>query len=110
MKSKLPTRQGATNPLEIEADMLKEKLDKGEDVFILDVRTQEEHDAWKLSYGKYQKTPVIPIDKIMSSHSLVAEQIPKDKEIVTLCAHGQRSQMAAQALSKMGYKVRSPET
>lgn len=107
MKSKLPTRQGATNPLEIEADMLKEKLDKGEDVFILDVRTQEEHDAWKLSYGKYQKTPVIPIDKIMSSHSLVAEQIPKDKEIVTLCAHGQRSQMAAQALSKMGYKVRS---
>jgi len=82
-------------------------LDKGEDVFILDVRTQEEHEAWRLSYGKYQKTPVIPIDKLVSSRNLVAEQIPKDKEIVTLCAHGQRSQMAAQMLSKMGYKVKS---
>ena len=107
MKSKLPSREENTNPLEIEADRLKEKLDKGEDIFILDVRTQEEHDAWNLSYDKYQKTPVIPIDRIISSHNAVAEQIPKDKEIVTLCAHGQRSQMAAQALSKMGYKVRS---
>ncbi len=37
----------------------------------------------------------------------MSKQIPKDKEIVTLCAHGQRSQMAAQMLSKMGYKVKS---
>ncbi|MCI0557646.1 MAG: MBL fold metallo-hydrolase, partial [Nitrososphaera sp.] len=82
-------------------------MDKGEDVFILDVRTQEEHDAWKLSYDRYQKTPVIPIDKLVNSQNSVGQQIPKDKEIVTLCAHGQRSQMAAQMLSKMGYKARS---
>lgn len=96
-----------SNPLEIKAERLKEKLDKGEEVFILDVRTPEEHNAWNLSYDKYQNTPVIPIDKIIDPKGKVSEQIPKDKEIVTLCAHGQRSQMAAQALSKMGYNVRS---
>jgi rhodanese-related sulfurtransferase len=31
--------------LEIDAVKLKEKLDKGEDVFILDVRTSEEYEV-----------------------------------------------------------------
>ena len=107
MKSNFKSRQGNTNPLEIEPAKLKEKLDKGEDVFILDVRSPEEHEAWILSYDKYQETPVIPMDKLVNSQNQVDEQIPKDKEIVTFCAHGHRSQMAAQMLSKKGYKVKS---
>ncbi|HEX9678731.1 MBL fold metallo-hydrolase [Nitrososphaera sp.] len=96
-----------TNPLEIEPSKLKEKLDKGEEVFILDVRTPEEYEAWRLSYDKYQKTPLIPVDRLFASQKLIAEQLPKDKEIVTLCSHGNRSMMAAQMLSRMGYKVKS---
>jgi glyoxylase-like metal-dependent hydrolase (beta-lactamase superfamily II)/rhodanese-related sulfurtransferase len=107
MNSNFRSREGETNPLEIDVTKLKEKLDKGEDVFILDVRTPEEHNAWKFSYDRYQETPVIPIDKLASSQNIVSEQIPKDKEIVTVCTHGQRSQMAAQMLSKMGYKVKN---
>lgn len=95
------------NLLEIEAAKLKERLDNGEDLFILDVRTAQEHEAWKLSYDKYKETSTIPIDKLVNSHNQVAEEIPKDKEIVTLCGHGNKSQMAAQLLSKMGYNVRS---
>jgi glyoxylase-like metal-dependent hydrolase (beta-lactamase superfamily II)/rhodanese-related sulfurtransferase len=105
MKSK--GAKAAVNPLEIEAAALKEKLDHGEDVFILDVRTPQEHEAWKLSYGKHQDTPVIPIDTLAGSASQIAGQIPKNKEIVTLCSHGMRSQVAAQMLSKMGYKAKS---
>ncbi|MEM3160146.1 MAG: MBL fold metallo-hydrolase [Nitrososphaera sp.] len=93
--------------LEIDAAKLKEKLDSGEDVFILDVRTPEEYDAWRLSYDKHDKTPLIPIDRLFTSQKMIAEQIPKDKEIITLCAHGNRSMMAAQMLSRMGYKVKS---
>lgn len=107
MDSNLKGKRGNTNPLEIEAGKLKEKLDKGEDVFIIDVRTQAEHDAWKLSYDKYDKNVVIPIDNLSGSPNQIAKQIPKDKEIVTLCAHGIRSQAAAQMLSKMGYNVKS---
>ena len=106
IKRSLKTGSGAGRPLKIEASKLKAKLDKGEDLFILDVRTPEEHEAWKLSYDKYQKTPVIPVDQLASSHD-VMKQIPKDKEIVTLCAHGHRSQMAARMLSKLGYNVKS---
>lgn len=107
MKSKGRSAQEKTDSLQIDAEKLKEKLDKGEDVFILDVRTPAEHAAWKLSYDKYAETPVIPVDKLSGSPNQIAEQIPKGKEIVTLCAHGMRSQAAAQMLSKMGYNVRS---
>jgi glyoxylase-like metal-dependent hydrolase (beta-lactamase superfamily II)/rhodanese-related sulfurtransferase len=107
MRSKGRDAQEKTDSLQIAAEKLKEKLDRGEDVFILDVRTPTEHAAWKLSYDKYGDTPVIPVDKLSGSPNQIAEQIPKDKEIVTLCAHGMRSQIAAQMLSKMGYNVKS---
>jgi len=70
MKSNFKSGEGEANPLEIDVTKLKEKLDKGEDVFILDVRTPEEHNAWKFSYDRYQKTPVIPIDRLASSQNI----------------------------------------
>jgi glyoxylase-like metal-dependent hydrolase (beta-lactamase superfamily II)/rhodanese-related sulfurtransferase len=107
MKSQSKKASGVVRPLEIEPTELKEKLDKGEDVFIIDVRSPEEHKAWKLSYDKYVETPVIPMDQLSSSPNQMTKQIPRDKEIVTVCAHGMRSQAAARMLSKMGYNVKS---
>ena len=69
-----------SNLLEIEAGRLKEKLDKGEDIFVLDVRSPEEHKAWKLSYHKYQDIPVIPLDKLSNSQRSVLDEIPKGGE------------------------------
>ena len=95
------------NNLRITSDELKKKIDKGEDIFILDVRNQHEHDAWSVSYDRYQNTTVIPVDTITSSAAL--KQIPKDKEIITFCTHGQRSSNAAKILSELGYKVKTIE-
>ena len=95
------------NDLRITSDELKKKIDNGEDIFILDVRNQHEHDAWSVSYDRYQDTPVIPVDTITSSAAL--KQIPKDKEIITFCTHGQRSSNAAKMLSELGYKVKTIE-
>ena len=95
------------NNLRITSDELKRKIDNGEDIFILDVRNPHEHDAWSVSYDRYQDTPVIPVDTITSSAAL--KQIPKDKEIITFCTHGQRSLNAAKILSDLGYKVKTIE-
>ncbi len=93
--------------LRITSDELKKKIDEGEDIFILDVRNQHEHDAWSVSYDRYQNTPVIPVDTITTSAAL--KQIPKDKEIITFCTHGQRSSNAAKMLFELGYKVKTIE-
>ncbi|MEO9320492.1 MAG: MBL fold metallo-hydrolase [Nitrososphaera sp.] len=95
------------NSLEIEASKLKEMLDRGDDVFVLDVRTPEEYDAWRLSYDKQTQTPLIPIDQLFAMQKSLGDKIPKDKEVITLCAHGNRSMMAAQILSSLGYNVKS---
>jgi glyoxylase-like metal-dependent hydrolase (beta-lactamase superfamily II)/rhodanese-related sulfurtransferase len=93
--------------LEIEPNDLKERLDSGEDIYILDVRTPEEYQAWRISYDRYQNPPLIPVDQLFSPQTKVPEQIPKHKEIVIVCAHGNRSMMAAKLLSRLGYNVKS---
>jgi glyoxylase-like metal-dependent hydrolase (beta-lactamase superfamily II)/rhodanese-related sulfurtransferase len=98
---------GDSDDLLIKPNELKKKIDKEEDIFILDVRDHEEHKSWKISYDKHQDSIVIPIDDLSSPQSL--EQIPKDKEIVAFCARGNRSMSAAKMLSKHGYRVKSVE-
>jgi glyoxylase-like metal-dependent hydrolase (beta-lactamase superfamily II)/rhodanese-related sulfurtransferase len=94
------------NP-QIRPTELKKKIDSGEDIFILDVRSPEEHESWKVSYDKYLDTPVIPMDALLSPQTL--KQIPKDKQVVTFCGHGNRSMSAAKMLSEKGYNARSIE-
>jgi|SRR5829696_2399531 len=93
--------------LQIKPYDLKKRIDEGEDIFILDVRTPEEHKSWKISYDRYQDSSVIPIDALSSDDSL--KQIPKDKEIVTFCGHGNRSMTAAKMLSALGHNAKSIE-
>ncbi|MDQ3976814.1 MAG: MBL fold metallo-hydrolase, partial [Thermoproteota archaeon] len=50
---------------------------------------------------------LIPIDQLLSSTQVAMEHIPKDKEIITVCSHGNRSMMAARVLSQFGYDVKS---
>ena len=93
--------------MEIEAGELKQKIDREDEVYILDVRTPQEYQAWKISYNKYKDPPLIPIDQLLSSTQVAVKDIPKDKEIITVCSHGNRSMMAARVLSQFGYDVKS---
>jgi len=95
------------NNLKIKPVDLKKKIDDGEDIYILDVRDPQEHKTWKVFYDRYDDTPLIPVDSLLSSDSL--KNIPKDKEVVTFCARGNRSMSAAQMLSARGYNVKSME-
>ncbi len=92
---------------EIEPNELKKKIDNHENIFILDVRTPQEYESWKLSYDKHDNPKLIPIDRLFLNDSNLLKEIPKDKEIVTVCAHGNRSLMAARLLNQLGYNVKS---
>ena len=99
------SKDNGNDSLQINAESLKQKVDKGEDIFILDVRTPDEHKAWNISYDKYKDSSLIPIDDLSSPAALT--NIPKDREIVTFCAHGNRSMSAAKMLSQHGYNAKS---
>jgi glyoxylase-like metal-dependent hydrolase (beta-lactamase superfamily II)/rhodanese-related sulfurtransferase len=99
--------QRTGNNQEIEPTELKKKIDNHENIFILDVRTPQEYEAWKLSYENHQNPKLIPVDRLFMNDPNLLKEIPKDQEIVTLCAHGNRSMMAARLLNQLGYNVKS---
>ena len=92
---------------EIEPEDLKKKIDNDENIFLLDVRTPQEYEAWRISYDKYVNPKLIPVDRLFVSDPILLKEIPKDKEIVTVCAHGNRSLIAANILNQLGYNVKS---
>lgn len=92
---------------EIEPEDLKKKIDNDENIFLLDVRTPQEYDAWRISYDKHVNPKLIPVDRLFVNDPNLLKEIPKDKEIVTVCAHGNRSLMAANILNQLGYNVKS---
>lgn len=82
---------------------VKEKLDRGDDFILVDVREPDEHHQGRV--GKSVHIPRGILEMTMERHF-------KDpgKEIILYCAGGGRSAVAAQALRKMGYeKVGSME-
>jgi rhodanese-related sulfurtransferase len=81
-------------------ETLNEKMNSGEDFFLLDVRTPHENAAQAIS-GSY----LIPLQEL----GYRMNELPKDKEIVVYCRIGNRSAFACSHLSRMGYKVKNLE-
>lgn len=80
----------------ITAAQVKARLDKGDMLTVIDVRTKEEYAS-----GHVPGSILIPFDEIKAK----ASQLPQDKntEIVVYCRSGRRSAIAADTLIALGY-------
>ncbi|AHM61070.1 UBA/THIF-type NAD/FAD binding protein [Flammeovirgaceae bacterium 311] len=76
---------------------LQQRLQKGEDWFLLDVREPEEYQVCNLSHQA--KTLLAPL----SSLPAYEQKIPNNKPIAVYCHHGIRSQYAIQYLEQQGF-------
>jgi rhodanese-related sulfurtransferase len=90
--------------IRISAQDLKNVIDKGKvkrgEIFLLDVR---EYDEFK--QGSIEGSKNIPLSQISSS----LNEIPKDKEIITICPQGNRAGMVTFILERQGYNVKTLE-
>ena len=77
---------------------LQEKLQNGKQPFLLDVRQPEEFHLSHISGAK-----LIPLGELGQR----IEEMPLDREIVCICATGNRSMSAVLILKKAGYTARS---
>jgi len=80
---------------EMTATELKEKLDRGDDVQIIDVREQNEYDFARIPNAK-----LIPLGQVVSRMS----EIDSDRDTVVHCKGGVRSARAIEALKGAGFK------
>ena len=87
--------QAAPDVVEMDVEQVAARLDAGEDIYLLDVRTPEELEEHGMIAGAIN----IPIDQLEARLS----EVPRDKEIVTYCMRGGRASSAADILREAGY-------
>ena len=87
-------------------DELKNAIDAGEDVTILDARMQSDYEEWHID-GEHVETINVPYFEFLDDEldDDVLAQIPDDREVTVLCAKGGASEFVAGALKERGYDV-----
>lgn len=75
---------------------LKERLEKGDQLVLLDVR-----EPWEHSLAKIEGSTLIPLGTLPQS----MDKLEKGAEIIAYCHHGMRSADATQFLLQQGFPV-----
>jgi rhodanese-related sulfurtransferase len=84
----------------VSPEQLNEKMRRGDDFYLLDVRTPGENAASSIP-GSH----LIPLQEV--GHRM--QELPKDKEIVAYCRVGNRSAYVSSFLAQQGYNVKNLE-
>ena len=80
---------------EVTAREVQDQLARGESVVLIDIREQNE---WSLGHAK----PAQYIGRGVLE-SQIESKVPRDANVVLMCASGNRSALAAKVLLEMGY-------
>jgi rhodanese-related sulfurtransferase len=81
----------------ITAEQVKERLDKGETLHLIDVREPFEHAEFNIGGTLY------PLGKVQTMDVDELENL-KDQEVILYCRSGNRSGQAAMILDMLGFK------
>jgi glyoxylase-like metal-dependent hydrolase (beta-lactamase superfamily II) len=89
----------------IGADTLRDMLDRGEPVTVLDIRHEEQRAEWAIPGSIHMDA----YDALNSgkSDALAGVALPDDRPVVTVCAAGRTSAIAAAQLRAQGYDALS---
>src|SRR5205814_571688 len=86
--------QPANIPSEISATELKQRIDSGDDIQIIDVREQQEYDVARIPNSK-----LIPLGEVVNRMN----EIDEARDTVVHCKGGVRSARAIEMLKKAGF-------
>lgn len=91
----------------VNADTLRGWLDRNEPVFILDVRSPDQREEWQIPGSHYLNA----YKRLNEGDNSVLDEIniPENAKVVTVCAAGRTSQIAAKALREKGVEAYSLE-
>jgi sulfur-carrier protein adenylyltransferase/sulfurtransferase len=89
-----PETDRALSPYEISVEELKERVDRGEDVFLLDVREPHEYEIVNIDGH------LIPLNDLPAR----IHELDSSRDIVVYCHHGPRSGRAVDFLRQMGFR------
>ncbi|MEF8781243.1 MAG: MBL fold metallo-hydrolase [Haloferacaceae archaeon] len=87
-------------------ETLKERVESGEELTILDTRMQSDYEEWHIE-GENVETINVPYYEFLDEEidESVLESIPSDEAVTVLCAKGGASEYVAGLLAERGYDV-----
>jgi len=83
------------------------RIDAGERLILLDVRNDEEFQAWRLEGRQPVETLHIPYFAFIEDTEGCVARLPRDREVVVLCAQGGSSAMVVNMLREAGIHARN---
>ncbi|HWO94342.1 MAG TPA: rhodanese-like domain-containing protein [Dehalococcoidia bacterium] len=89
----MPTKNPQEPFTRISIDEAEEIL-RGDNVALIDVREPHEYEEGHLPGAK-----LLPVNSVLQR----ADELPKDKDLVFVCAKGQRSALAAEMAAALGH-------
>jgi glyoxylase-like metal-dependent hydrolase (beta-lactamase superfamily II) len=91
---------------QLTSETLRERVDRGEDVTILDTRMPSEYEQWHIE-GETVESITVPYFEFLDEEidDEVLGQIPGDRAVTVVCAKGGASEYVAGKLAERGYDV-----
>ncbi|TCP52674.1 glyoxylase-like metal-dependent hydrolase (beta-lactamase superfamily II) [Tumebacillus sp. BK434] len=86
----------------VNAKQLHQDIEQGKALFLLDVRNPEDYADWKIESAAVQSVNIPYFDFLDDNDEIYAD-LPKDAEIVVICAKGGSALMVAELLDERGY-------
>jgi glyoxylase-like metal-dependent hydrolase (beta-lactamase superfamily II)/rhodanese-related sulfurtransferase len=87
----------------VEVGELLSRLDRGDPILLLDVRNQDEFESWKLEARAPVETVHVPYFDFIEDAEIALARVPRDREVVVLCAKGGSSEMVVEMLGEAGF-------
>jgi glyoxylase-like metal-dependent hydrolase (beta-lactamase superfamily II)/rhodanese-related sulfurtransferase len=91
----------------VEVGELLSRADAGEPLLVLDVRNEDEFETWRLEGRRPIETLHIPYFDFIEDADACAARLPRDRDIVVLCAQGGSSAMVVDTLREAGIACRN---
>mgnify|MGYP006275650427 CR=1 FL=1 len=92
----------------IDPEALKDRIESGEEVFLLDTRVPDDVEEWSID-GENVESLNVPYFEFLAGEpdEEVFEQLPDEREIVVVCAKGGSSEFVAGELVEEGYDAKN---
>lgn len=100
------TAEGGATP-SIDVGALLSLVDAGAPLLLLDVRNEDEFERWRFEGRRPVETVHIPYFAFLEEQEANTARLPRDRDIVVLCAQGDSSAMVVDMLQEAGVPARN---
>jgi glyoxylase-like metal-dependent hydrolase (beta-lactamase superfamily II)/rhodanese-related sulfurtransferase len=84
---------------------LKQAMDAGQELFILDVRNEDEFRQWRIEGKHGPEILHIPYFAFIEEAETYIKRVPNDRQIIVVCAKGGASEYVAEMLRESGFQA-----